>query len=129
MAERAETGAGGKSWLFYGDQHFSTDFLYQTEWQRLLKDGVLTRMDVAFSRDTDRKVYVQHRMLEKSRELYAWLQEGAYVYVCGDEKKMAHDVHAALATILEQEGGLAPEEAEQYLIRMQQQKRYQRDVY
>lgn len=129
MAERQETGAAGKSWLFYGDQRFSTDFLYQIEWQRLLKDGVLTRMDVAFSRDTERKVYVQHRMMEKSRELYAWLQEGAHVYVCGDEKKMAHDVHAALATILEQHGDLSPEEAESYLIRMQQQKRYQRDVY
>ncbi|TMV49161.1 assimilatory sulfite reductase (NADPH) flavoprotein subunit [Paenibacillus mesophilus] len=129
LGERQETGAEGKSWLFYGDQHFSTDFLYQVEWQRWLKEGVLTRMDVAFSRDTDKKVYVQHRMLEKSRELYEWIKEGACVYVCGDEKKMAHDVHAALATILEQEGGLSPEEAAEYLIRMQQQKRYQRDVY
>ena len=77
LGEREETGAEGKSWLFYGDQHFSTDFLYQIEWQRWLKDGVLTRMDVAFSRDTDQKVYVQHRMLEKSAELYQWLQEGA----------------------------------------------------
>jgi sulfite reductase (NADPH) flavoprotein alpha-component len=129
LGEREETGAEGKTWLFYGDQHFSTDFLYQVEWQRWLKEGVLTRMDVAFSRDTDKKVYVQHRMLEKSRELYEWLKDGACVYVCGDEKKMAHDVHAALATILEQEGGLSPEEAAEYLIRMQQQKRYQRDVY
>lgn len=129
LGEREETGAGGKTWLFYGDQHFSTDFLYQVEWQKWLKDGVLTRMDVAFSRDTDKKVYVQHRMLEKSHDLYQWLQEGACVYVCGDEKKMAHDVHAALTTILEQEGGLSPEEAAGYLARMQQQKRYQRDVY
>jgi sulfite reductase (NADPH) flavoprotein alpha-component len=129
LAEREELGVDGKSWLFYGDQHFATDFLYQIEWQRWLKDGVLSRMDVAFSRDTDKKVYVQHRMLEKSKELYKWLQEGACVYVCGDEKKMAHDVHSALATILEQEGGLSPEEAAEYLIRMQQQKRYQRDVY
>lgn len=129
LGEREELGVEGKSWLFYGDQHFSTDFLYQTEWQRWLKDGVLTRMDVAFSRDTDRKVYVQHRMLEKSKELYAWLQEGAVVYVCGDEKSMAHDVHAALGTILEQEGALSPEDATAYLIRMQQEKRYQRDVY
>ncbi|PYI51942.1 assimilatory sulfite reductase (NADPH) flavoprotein subunit [Paenibacillus flagellatus] len=129
LSEREETGAGGKTWLFYGDQHFATDFLYQVEWQRWLKDGVLTRMDVAFSRDTDKKVYVQHRMLEKSKELYRWIQEGACVYVCGDEKRMAHDVHAALATILEQEGGLSPEEAAEYLLRMQQQKRYQRDVY
>jgi sulfite reductase (NADPH) flavoprotein alpha-component len=129
LGEREETGAEGQTWLFYGDQHFSTDFLYQVELQRWLKEGVLTRMDVAFSRDTDKKVYVQHRMLEKSRELYQWLQEGACVYVCGDEKKMAHDVHAALATILEQEGGFSPEEAAEYLTRMQQQKRYQRDVY
>lgn len=129
LGEREEIGAEGKTWLFYGDQHFSTDFLYQVEWQRWLKEGVLTRMDVAFSRDTDKKVYVQHRMLEKSRQLYQWLQEGAFVYVCGDEKKMAHDVHATLATILEQEGGLSPEEAAEYLTRMQQQKRYQRDVY
>ncbi|MFB5763266.1 assimilatory sulfite reductase (NADPH) flavoprotein subunit [Paenibacillus medicaginis] len=129
LGEREETGAAGKTWLFYGDQHFSTDFLYQVEWQRWLKEGVLTRMDVAFSRDSDRKVYVQHRMLEKSGDLYQWLQQGAYIYVCGDEKKMAHDVHAALGTILEQEGGLSPEEASEYLVRMQQEKRYQRDVY
>ncbi|EHB63860.1 MULTISPECIES: assimilatory sulfite reductase (NADPH) flavoprotein subunit [Paenibacillus] len=129
LGEREETGASGKSWLFYGDQHFATDFLYQIEWQRWLKEGVLTRMDVAFSRDTEQKVYVQHRMLENSKELYQWLQEGACVYVCGDEKKMAHDVHAALGTILEQEGGLSPEEASEYLTLMQQQKRYQRDVY
>ncbi|MFC5452863.1 assimilatory sulfite reductase (NADPH) flavoprotein subunit [Paenibacillus aestuarii] len=129
LGEREETGATGSTWLFYGDQHFSTDFLYQVEWQKWLKNGVLTRMDVAFSRDTDQKVYVQHRMLEKSADLYKWLQEGAHIYVCGDEKKMAHDVHRALATIIEQEGGFSAEEAAEYLTRMQQQKRYQRDVY
>lgn len=129
LGEREETGAEGKTWLFYGDQHFLTDFLYQTEWQRWLKDGVLTKMDVAFSRDTEHKVYVQHRMLENSKELYQWLQEGAVIYVCGDEKKMAHDVHGALATILEQEGGLTSEQASEYLTRLQQEKRYQRDVY
>ncbi|MWV42996.1 assimilatory sulfite reductase (NADPH) flavoprotein subunit [Paenibacillus sp. HJL G12] len=129
LGDREESGAEGKTWLFYGDQHFSTDFLYQTEWQRWLKDGVLSRMDVAFSRDTDQKVYVQHRMFEKSRELYEWLQEGACVYVCGDEKKMAHDVHSTLAAILEQEGGFSKEAAAEYLLQMQQEKRYQRDVY
>ncbi|NQF13728.1 assimilatory sulfite reductase (NADPH) flavoprotein subunit [Brevibacillus sp. HB1.3] len=129
LGEREELGATGKTWLFFGDQHFSTDFLYQLEWQRWLKQGVLTHMDVAFSRDTSEKVYVQHRMLEKSRELYQWLQDGAHVYVCGDEKRMAHDVHAALVTILQQEGGLDSEEAVAYLKRMQQEKRYQRDVY
>ncbi|MDB5084123.1 MAG: subunit alpha of sulfite reductase [Bacilli bacterium] len=129
LQEREETGAGGKTWLFFGDQHFLTDFLYQLDWQKWLKEGVLTRMDVAFSRDTDEKVYVQHRMLEKSRDLYQWLQEGAHVYVCGDEKHMAGDVHATLAAILEQEGGMSPEQAGAYLAGMQQQKRYQRDVY
>lgn len=129
LGEREESGAQGRAWLFYGDQHFSTDFLYQLDWQRWLKDGILTHMDVAFSRDTDRKVYVQHRMLEKSKELYRWLQDGAVVYVCGDEKQMARDVHAALAAILSQEGGLGPEEAAEYLSNMQRDKRYQRDVY
>lgn len=129
LGEREEAGAEGKSWLFYGDQHFATDFLYQVEWQRWLKDGVLTRMDVAFSRDTAEKVYVQHRMLEKGEELYKWLQEGAHVYVCGDEKRMAHDVHAALLEIIGRHGGLSPEQATEYMTQLQQQKRYQRDVY
>lgn len=129
LGEREELGAKGKTWLFYGDQHFSTDFLYQLDWQRWLKEGVLSRMDVAFSRDTSEKVYVQHRMLEKSKELYQWLQDGAHVYVCGDEKKMAHDVHAAMVTILQREGGLGSEEAVAYLKQMQQEKRFQRDVY
>lgn len=129
LAEREETAARGKTWMFYGDQHFATDFLYQTEWQRWIKDGVLTKMDVAFSRDTAEKVYVQHRMMEKSRELYEWINSGAAVYVCGDEKNMAHDVHGALETIIAQGGGLSPEQASEYLLRMQQEKRYQRDVY
>lgn len=129
LSEREETGAAGKTWLFYGDQHFSTDFLYQIEWQRWLKDGVLTKMDVAFSRDTERKVYVQHRMLENSAQLYQWLQEGASVYVCGDKQQMAADVHSALQTILVREGGMSEEEAAAYLADLQKQKRYQRDVY
>ena len=129
MQEREEIGAEGKSWMFFGDQHFVTDFLYQTEWQKWLKDGVLTKMDVAFSRDTDEKVYVQHRMLEQSKELFEWLEEGANVYICGDEKNMAKDVHHTLIEIIEKEGGMSREEAEAYLANMQQQKRYQRDVY
>ncbi|WP_410515155.1 assimilatory sulfite reductase (NADPH) flavoprotein subunit [Paenibacillus sp. BR2-3] len=129
LEEREELGAQGKTWLFFGDRHFVTDFLYQKEWQRMLKDGVLTKLDVAFSRDADEKVYVQHRILEKSRELYEWLQEGAHIYICGDKKNMAHDVHAALVTVIQQEGGISPEEAEAYLENMQQQQRYQRDVY
>lgn len=129
MQEREETGAEGKAWMFFGDQHFVTDFLYQVEWQKWLQNGTLTKMDVAFSRDTDQKVYVQHRMLENSKELFQWLQEGAAVYICGDEKHMAHDVHKTLIDIIEKEGSMSREEAEAYLADMQQQKRYQRDVY
>lgn len=129
LEEREEIGAEGKSWLFFGDQHFVTDFLYQTEWKSWLKDGTLTKMDVAFSRDTEQKVYVQHRMLENSKELFQWLEEGAVIYVCGDEKYMAADVHDALETILQEEGGLNAKEAVDYLAELQQQKRYQRDVY
>ncbi|MPQ26744.1 assimilatory sulfite reductase (NADPH) flavoprotein subunit [Bacillus paralicheniformis] len=129
MQEREETGASGKSWMFFGDQHFVTDFLYQTEWQKWLSDGVLTKMGVAFSRDTEEKVYVQHRMLEHSKELFEWLEEGAAFYVCGDKNNMAKDVQNALLEIIEKEGGKSREEAEAYLAEMKKQKRYQRDVY
>lgn len=129
MQEREEIGAEGKSWLFFGDQHFVTDFLYQIEWQKWIKEGVLTKMDVAFSRDMAEKVYVQHRMLEQSKELFEWLQEGAVFYICGDEKNMAKDVHNTLLSIIEKEGNLSREQAEAYVADLQQQKRYQRDVY
>jgi sulfite reductase (NADPH) flavoprotein alpha-component len=129
MQEREESGASGKTWLFFGDQHFVTDFLYQTEWKKMLEKGILTKLDVAFSRDMKEKVYVQHRMHQNSKELFEWLQKGAHVYVCGDEKNMAHDVHNALVDILLKEGGLSREKSQEYLANMQQQKRYQRDVY
>ncbi|SFJ94662.1 sulfite reductase (NADPH) flavoprotein alpha-component [Halobacillus dabanensis] len=129
LEEREEVEASGKSWLFFGEQHFVTDFLYQVEWQKWLKEGVLSRMDVAFSRDTSEKVYVQHRMLERSRELYEWMEEGAHIYVCGDEKFMAKDVQDTLLEILKKEGGLSAEEADDYLADLRQTKRYQRDVY
>ncbi|WHY74576.1 assimilatory sulfite reductase (NADPH) flavoprotein subunit [Fictibacillus enclensis] len=129
MQEREERGAEGESWMFFGDQHFVTDFLYQTEWQKWLKGGVLTKMDVAFSRDTEEKVYVQHRMLEQSKEFFQWLEDGAVLYICGDEKNMAHDVHETLIDIIEKEGNMTREQAEDYVARMQQEKRYQRDVY
>ncbi|WP_411740044.1 assimilatory sulfite reductase (NADPH) flavoprotein subunit [Peribacillus sp. S4] len=129
IQDREESEAKGKTWLFFGDQHFVTDFLYQTEWQKWLKTGVLTKMDVAFSRDTDEKVYVQDRMREQSGELYEWLQKGAAVYICGDEKNMAHDVHNTLIEIIEKEGNLSHADAQAYLEEMQQNKRYQRDVY
>ncbi|WP_119460002.1 assimilatory sulfite reductase (NADPH) flavoprotein subunit [Rhodospirillaceae bacterium SYSU D60014] len=129
LQHREAADASGRNWLFFGERHFRTDFLYQLEWQRFLKDGLLNRMDVAFSRDQDEKVYVQRRLLERGREVYGWLEEGAHLYVCGDANGMAPDVHAALIAILGREGGLAPEQAEDYLKRLQREKRYQRDVY
>lgn len=129
MQEREETGAKGKSWLFFGDRRFREDFLYQTEWQRWLKDGVLTRMDVAFSRDQAEKVYVQDRLREKADEVYGWIRDGAAIYVCGDADSMAPAVHAALAGILQEQGGISAEDAEAHLKQMQRERSYQRDVY
>jgi sulfite reductase (NADPH) flavoprotein alpha-component len=129
MQERAATGAKGKSWLFFGDQHFTYDFLYQLEWQDFLKEGLLTRMDVAFSRDAPEKVYVQHRLQERARDLFEWIQEGAHIYICGDAHRMAKDVNQTLQKILAEQGGMSAEEARDYLARLSREKRYQRDVY
>lgn len=129
VEEREALGCRGRNWLFFGDQHFDTDFLYQVEWQRWHKAGVLSHLDLAFSRDQGDKVYVQHRMLERSRDLYAWLQDGAYVYVCGDAGRMAADVEAALISIVSKEGGKSREAADEYLHGLHASKRYQRDVY
>ena len=129
VEERAVLGAKGRNWLFFGDQHFNSDFLYQLEWMDYLEKGILTRMDVAFSRDTDHKVYVQHRMREKAAELWAWLQEGAHFYVCGDANRMAKDVHQALIDLHVQQGGLSSDAAEQAVKELQKAGRYQRDVY
>lgn len=129
MQEREEYGYKGNTWLFFGDQHFTTDFLYQTEWQEWLKDGVLEKMNVAFSRDTDQKVYVQHRIAEHSKEFNEWIEKGASIYICGDEKNMAKDVHQAIRNVLVKEQNLTEEDAESYLKQMKKDKRYQRDVY
>ena len=129
LQEREATGAGGRSWLFFGERNFRSDFLYQSEWQAHLKSGVLTRMDVAFSRDKGEKVYVQQRMRERAADLFAWLEEGAHLYVCGDASAMAPDVHETLTSIIESEGGLGREAAEDYVRRLQSEHRYQRDVY
>ena len=129
MQEREARGATGRSWLFFGERNFRSDFLYQTEWQAWLGAGLLTRMDVAFSRDRNTKTYVQHRLRDKSADLYAWLEEGAHVYVCGDAANMAPDVHAALLAIIQEQGHLGPDAAEDYLRTMQRDHRYQRDVY
>lgn len=129
VEQRQAADAQGKNWLFFGDRNFRNDFLYQREWQRYHKDGVLDRIDVAFSRDTGDKVYVQHRLLEKSKDVYAWLQEGAHFYVCGDADNMARDVNDALVTIVQREGGLSADAAADYVKQLQREKRYQRDVY
>jgi sulfite reductase (NADPH) flavoprotein alpha-component len=129
VEERKEIGAKGKNWLFFGDQHYLTDFLYQTEWQDYLADGILTKLDVAFSRDQKEKVYVQDRMRENSKELYAWLEQGASFYVCGDASRMATDVDVALHDIVEQEGGLSKDDAAAYVKKLKSDKRYLRDVY
>jgi sulfite reductase (NADPH) flavoprotein alpha-component len=129
LQEREINGVTGKSWLFFGDRRFRTDFLYQTEWLSYLKDGVLSRMDVAFSRDQAHKVYVQDRLREQGRDLYAWLEEGAHVYVCGDAKAMAPDVHEALIAIIGEARSKGREDAELYMQKMQQDRRYLRDVY
>ncbi len=129
VEEREYQGADGANWLFFGDRRSRTDFLYQIEWQRWLREGVLDRMDVAFSRDGDRKVYVQDRMREHARELYDWLEAGAYLYVCGDAEHMAPDVHQALIDIVRETGGRTDEQAHDYVKQLQRDKRYQRDVY
>ena len=129
IEEREARGASGPNWLFFGDQHFTTDFLYQTDLLKYHKDGILKRLDVAFSRDQEHKVYVQHRMKEQAQELFRWIDEGAYVYVCGDANRMAHDVHAALLAIIAEQGGKSTEDAEEFMRQMIKEKRYQRDTY
>lgn len=129
VEHRAATGAAGKNWLFFGDQRYTYDFLYQLEWQDFLKNGQLTKLDLAFSRDQPEKVYVQDKMLEKGAELYAWLEKGAHFYVCGDASRMAADVHEALISIVINHGGKSREQAEEYIENLKKAKRYQRDVY
>ncbi|WP_066295144.1 sulfite reductase subunit alpha [Bacillus sp. FJAT-29937] len=129
IQEWAVNQALGRTWLFFGDQHESTDFLYNDELEKYQQDGVLTKLDTAFSRDTAEKVYVQHKMLEHSKELFEWINNGAYFYVCGDKERMAKDVNDALVTVIETEGSMTRDEAEAYLKDMQKQGRYQRDVY
>jgi sulfite reductase (NADPH) flavoprotein alpha-component len=129
LEEREATGSPGKNWLFFGDQRSDTDFLYQDQINGWVQRGVLTRLDTAFSRDQPEKIYVQTRMLEAAAELWQWLEEGAYFYVCGDAGRMARDVDEALHEIIRTEGGLTPEAATAYVAQLKKDKRYARDVY
>ncbi|OOF15999.1 sulfite reductase [NADPH] flavoprotein, alpha-component [Salinivibrio sp. MA427] len=129
LQEREQREAQGDNWLFFGDRTFTDDFLYQVEWQQYLKSGLLTRMDVAFSRDQAEKVYVQHRLRERAEAVWQWLSNGAYLYVCGDANQMAKDVHEALIEIAQTQGQQSREQAEAFINELRKDKRYQRDVY
>jgi sulfite reductase (NADPH) flavoprotein alpha-component len=129
LEERSASGARGKSWLFFGNQHFEYDFLYKDELSQFLDRGVLTKLELAFSRDSVEKVYVQHRMLEQGAEIWRWLEEGAQIYVCGDAKRMAVDVNRAIQTIANIHGGLSSEAAQQFTATLAKQGRYHKDVY
>ena len=129
IEERKATGASGKNWLFFGDRSQSTDYLYQNEWETYQKDSILTDLDLAWSRDQDEKVYVQHKMLEKKEQLWSWLGEGAVFYVCGDASRMAKDVDQALLTIAKEEGSMSEEDASAWVKNLQKEKRYLKDVY
>lgn len=128
-AETAQAGKNGRNWLFFGNPHFRTDFLYQLEWQQALKAGTLHRLDLAFSRDQSEKIYVQHTLRRRGRELYDWIQNGAHLYVCGDATRMAADVDAALRDIVIEHGGRSEEEARDFLNALAADRRYSRDVY
>ena len=129
LEERQVTGAKGKNWLFFGDQKLDHDFLYRDEIQAWVKDGHLTRLNTAFSRDQEKKIYVQNRMLDAAAELWQWLEEGAHFYVCGDASRMAKDVDAALHQVIATHGGKSAEDAVAYVAEMKKSKRYARDVY
>ncbi len=129
LAERDAAGAQGRNWLFFGEQHFVTDFLYQVEMQNYVQTGVLTNLDLAFSRDQQEKIYVQHKMQQKSSDLYNWINNGATLYVCGAKEPMANDVERTLLNIISEQGGLSEDEAAAYLLQLQEEGRYEKDVY
>jgi sulfite reductase (NADPH) flavoprotein alpha-component len=130
LQERRATGGKGKNWLFFGSQHAHCDFAYGDEFQAYQKEGILTRLDCAWSRDQPEKIYVQHRMTENAREIWKWIDgEGAYFFVCGDARRMAKDVDATLRKIVREEGGKSIDEANEYVEKLKNEKRYKRDVY
>ncbi|WP_336219745.1 NADPH-dependent assimilatory sulfite reductase flavoprotein subunit [Citrobacter amalonaticus] len=129
MQQRAAEEATGKNWLFFGNPHFTEDFLYQVEWQRYVKEGVLNRIDLAWSRDQKEKVYVQDKLREQGAELWRWINDGAHIYVCGDANRMAKDVEQALLDVIAEFGGMDAESADEFLSELRVERRYQRDVY
>jgi sulfite reductase (NADPH) flavoprotein alpha-component len=129
VQDRVTAGAAGRNWVFFGDQKRATDFLYEDEWMKYAADGSVARLDLAFSRDQPQKIYVQDRMRENAAELWSWLKNGAYFYVCGDAKRMAKDVDLALHEIIAQHGGMDAASAAEYVKQLKKDKRYQRDVY
>lgn len=129
VEERRVTGAKGKNWLFFGDRSSKTDYLYGEEWEQYQKDGLLSELDLAWSRDQAEKEYVQHKMLAKGKELFTWLQDGAYFYVCGDASRMAKDVDSALRQIAQTEGRMSEDDAGAWVKSLQKEKRYLKDVY
>ena len=129
IEERMATGARGKNWLFFGDRSQKTDYLYGEEWIRYQKEGILNELDLAWSRDQEEKVYVQHKMLERGAELWNWIQEGALFYVCGDASRMAKDVDQALRTIAQEHGSMSEEDSAVWIKSLQKEKRYLKDVY
>ncbi|MGK9174018.1 NADPH-dependent assimilatory sulfite reductase flavoprotein subunit [Yokenella regensburgei] len=129
MQQRAAEGAEGKNWLFFGNPHFTEDFLYQVEWQRYVKEGVLNRIDLAWSRDQKEKIYVQDKLRQQGAELWRWINDGAHIYVCGDANRMAKDVEQALLDVIAEFGAMDAEAADEYLSELRVERRYQRDVY
>ena len=129
LQDREGTGATGRNWLFFGEQRRSANFYHEKEWAAYLSSGLLTRLDTAFSRDQSQKIYVQHRLREAGREIWDWLQDGAYLYLCGDAERMAPDVDAALCAIVEEHGALSKEAAVEFIAHLRTLKRYRRDVY
>jgi sulfite reductase (NADPH) flavoprotein alpha-component len=129
VAERDATGATGRNWLFFGEQHFTTDFLYQTEWQNYYSTGALTKISLAFSRDQEEKLYVQHKLLQQAQEVFEWIKGGAYIYVCGNKEKMSVNVEKALLQIIAEQGKLSETDAHKFLEDLEVEGRYEKDVY
>jgi sulfite reductase (NADPH) flavoprotein alpha-component len=129
LAQRDATGAGGKNWLFFGEQQFATDFLYQTEIQNLIDTGVLSKVNTAFSRDQQQKIYVQHRIKKHAKDFFNWIENGALIYVCGSREPMSADVERTIVDVVEEYGGMSQADAQGYVQQLKDEERYVQDVY